>query len=288
MDNEEDARYLLEFHRIYEQKLSKILLQAGKGLERVATKVTDDIDLLAFVIHESTVSRQPPMWDLLSDGDDDEDDDDGRPPGAGIAACDIQPPTSSIRDQRASQSPMTADEQLQITLATINKVNDTTDTLAEKEASRIFLKHATRLCTNAKSSSNPSSGPSNSPPVLRSTSNTDVGESITLPPADVEAANTLLNLSTAPANITDVDTLAAEPEVQKEDNVPAVSKRKHKANPRKRKAAVREEWNDSDYPHHKHIGPDGGDPLGISNPSKGPAQVMEDMAPPARRRRTRR
>ena len=289
MNNEEDAQYLLEFHRIYEEKLLKILLQAGKGLERVATKVTDDIDLLAFVIHESTVSRQPPLWDLLSDGDDDGDDDDeGRRPGAGIAACDIQPPTSSIRDQRRPQSPMTADEQLQITLAMINKVNDTTDTLAAMEASRIFLKHATRLCTNAESSTDPSSGPSNSPPVLRSTPNTDAGESITLPPADLEAVNTVLSLSTAPANITNVDTLAAEPEVQKEDNVPAASKRKDKANPKKRKAAVWEEWNDSDYPHHKHIGPDGGDPLGISNPSKGPAQVMEDMASPARRRRTRR
>ena len=286
MNNEEDAQYLLEFHQIYEQKLSKILLQAGKGLERVATKVTDDIDLLAFVIHESTVSRQPPLWDLLPDGDD--DDDDGRSPGAVIAACDIQPPTSSVRDQRPPQSPMTADEQLQITLAMVNKVNDTTDTLAAMEASRIFLKHATRLCTNAESSTDPFSGPSNSPPVLRSTPYTDVGESITPPPADLEAANTLLNLSTAPPNTTILDTLAAEPEVQKEDNVPAASKRKDKANPKKRKAAVWEEWNDSDYPHHKHIGPDGGDPLGISNPSKGPAQVMEEVAPPARRRRTRR
>ena len=290
MNNEEDARYLQEFHRIYEQKLSKILLQTGKGLERLAMKVTDDIDLLAFVIHESTVSRQPPLWDLLPEWDDDEDDDDCRPPGAGIATCDFQHETSSIRDQRPTQSPMTADEQLQITLAMINKVNDTKDPLAELETYNIFLKHATSLCTNAQSSTNPSSGPSNTPAVSRSTPKTDVGESINLRPADVEAANTLLSLSTAPANTTILDTLAAEPEVQKEDNDPAASKGKRRTNTknRKRKAAVREESSCSDYPHHRHIGPDGGDPLGISDLSKGPAQVMEEMAPPAKRTRTRR
>lgn len=288
MNNEEDARYLQEFHRIYEQKLSKILLQAGKGLERLATKVTDDIDLLAFVIHESTVSRQPPLWELLSDSDDDENNDDGRSPGAGVATCDIQAPTSSVRDQRPPKSPMTADEELQIPLAMINKVNDTKNTLARTRASRIFLKHATTLCTNAESSTNPSSEPSNTPPVSRSTPNTDIGDSITLSPADIEAANTLLSLSRVPTNTTILDTLAAEPELQKKRNVPAASKGKRKANPRKRKAPAREEWKDSDYPHHLFKGPEGGDPLGISNPSKRPAQVMEEMAPPARRRRTSR
>ena len=288
MNDEEDALYLLEFHRIYEQKLSKILLQAGKDLERLATKVTDDIDRLAFVIHESTVSRQPPLWDLLSDGNDDEDDDDGRYNSASIATPNIQPPTSSIRDQTAPETPMTADEELQITLAMIDKVNGTTHTKAEVEASRIFLEHATSLCTNAGSSTRPSSEASNTPPSSRSTTNTDVGQSITLQPADIEAANTLLDLSTAPANTSIVDTLAATPEVQKKDNVPGASKGKHKANTNKRKAAVEKEYSDSDYPHHRHIGPEGGDPLGISDPSKGPAQVMEEMAPPAKRTRTRR
>ena len=111
MNNEEDARYIQEFNRIYEHKLSKIVLQAGKGLERLAMKVADDIDLLASVIHESTISRQLPLWDLLPDwDDDDEDDDDCRPPDAGVATCNYQFKTSSIRDERPTQSPMTAGE----------------------------------------------------------------------------------------------------------------------------------------------------------------------------------
>ena len=288
MNNEEDARYLLEFHRIYEQKLSKILLQAGKDLERLVTKATDDIDRLAFVIHESTVSRQPPLWDLLSNGDDDEDESNGRPTCASVATPNMQPPTSSIRDQTAPKNPMTGDEELQIALAMINKLNGTTHTQAEVEASRIFLEHATSLCTNAGSSTRPSSEVSNTPSTSHSTTNTDVGQSITLHPADVEAANVLLDLYTAPANTTIVDTLAAAPGVQKKDNLPAASKGKHKAKTNKRKAAVEKEYSDSDYPHHRHIGPEGGDPLGISDPSKGPAQVMEEMAPPTKRTRTRR
>ena len=290
MENEEDARYLQEFHRIYEHKLSKIVLQAGKGLERLAMKVNDDIDLLAFVIHESTVSRQLPLWDLLPDWDDDEDDDNCGPPDAGVATCNYQFNTSSIRDERPTQSPMTADEQLQITLAMINKVDDTTDTLAEIEAYNIFLKQATSLCTNDQSSTSPSSGSSNTPTGLSSSPKADVRESINLRPADVEAANTLLSLSTASANTTILDTLAAEPEAQKEDNDPAASKGKRRTNTQnpKRKAAVREESSCSDYPHHRHIGPDGGDPLGISDLSKGPGQVMKEMAPPTKRTRTSR
>ena len=172
----------------------------------------------------------------------------------------------------------------------INKVNDTIDTLAELETHNIFLKHATSLCTNDQSSTNPSSGPSNTPTDSRSTPKTNVGESINLGPADVEAANTLLSLSTAPANTTILVTLAAEPEVQKEDNDPAASKGKRRINTKNRKCktAVREESSCSDYPHHRHIGPDGEDPLGISDLSKGPAQVMEEMAPPAKRTRTSR
>ena len=271
-------------------KLSKIVLQAGKGLERLAMKVTDDIDLLAFVIHESTVSRQLPLWDLLPDWDDDEDDDDCGPPDAGVATCNYQFKTSSIRDERPTQSPMTADEQLQITLAMINKINDTTDTLAELETYNIFLKHATSLCTNDQSSTSPSSEPSNTPTDSRSTPKADVGEYINLRPADVEAAYTLLSLSTAPANTTILDTLAAEPVVQKEDNDPAALKGKRRTNTknRKRKTAVREESSCEDYPHHRHIGTDGGDPLGISDLSKGPAQVMEEMARPAKHTRTKR
>ena len=290
MDNEEDARYLQEFNRIYEHKLSIIVLQVGKGLERLAMKVTDDIDLLAFVIHESTISRQPPLWDLLPDWDDDENDDDCGPPDAAVAPCKYQIKTSSIRDERPTQSPMTADEQLQITLAMINKVNDTTDTLAELETYNIFLKHATSLCTNDQDSTNSSSEPSKTPASSPSTLKNDVGESINLRPADVEAANTLLSLSTAPATTSILDTLAAEPEVQKEDNDPAASKGKRRTNTqnRKRKVAVREGSSCEDYPHHRHIGPDGGDPLGISDLSKGPAQVMEEMAPPAKRTRTSR
>ena len=290
MNNEEDARYLLEFHQIFEQRLSKILLQAGKDLERLVTKVTDDIDRLAYVIHESTVSSQPPLWDLLSDSNDDEDDeDDGRPTVAPIATPNIQPPTSSIRDQPAPESPMTADEELRITLAMINKVNGTTHTLAAMDASRTFLEHATSLCTNAESSTQPSSEASNTPPASQSITNTGFGEIITLPSADIEAANTLLDLSTAHADTNIFDTLDPTPEVhQKEDNVPAAPKGKRKANTNKHKVAVEKEYKDSDYPHHRHIGPEGGDPLGISDPSKGPAQVMEEMAPPAKRTRTRR
>ncbi len=292
MNNEEDARYLLEFHRIYEQKLSKILLQAGRDLERLVTKITDDIDRLSYVIHESTVYRQPPLWDLVSDEDDDDGDsnDDDRPTIAPIANPNIQPRTSSIREQRASESPMTADEELQITLAMINKVSGITNTLAETEASRIFLKHATSLCTNSESSTEQSSEAANTSPASCLTPNTDVGKSITRPPEDVEAANMLLGLSTAPANTDIVDTLAAAPKVQKEVNMTAVSKGKYKATTKskKRKAALEMEYKDSDYPHHIHIGPPGCNPLGISDPSKGPAQVMEGNDPPARRTRTRR
>ena len=283
MNNEEDARYLLEFHRIYEQKLSKILLKAGKDYRRLVTKVTDDIDRLSYVIHESTVSRQPPQWDLVSDEDEDDRDgnDDDRPTIAPIANPNIQPPTSFIREQRAPESPMTADEELQIALAMINKVSGISPTLAEMEASRIFLKHATNLCTNAESSTKPASC---LPP------NTDVEKNITLPPEHVEAANVLLGLSPAPANTDIVDNLAAAPEVENEGNLTAASKGKDKATTttKKRKAALEMEYKDSNYPHHIHIGPPGCDPLGISDPSKGPAQVMEEDEPPARRTRTRR
>ena len=292
MNNEEDALYLLEFHRIYEQKLSKILLQAGKDLEQLARKVTDDIDRLAFVIHESTVSRQPPLWDLLSDEDDDDGDsnDADQPTIAPTANPNIQPPTSSIREQRASESPMTADEELQITLAMINKVSGITHTLAETEASRIFLKRATSLCTNAESSTEQTSQAANTSHASCLPPNTDVEKSIRLPPADVEAAIVLLGLSTAPTKTDIVDTLAAAPKVQKEVNMTAVSKGKYKATTKskKRKATLEMEYKDSDYPHHIHIGPPGCDPLGISDPSKGPAQVMEENDPPARRTRTRR
>ncbi len=288
MNNEEDAQYLLEFHRKFEQRLSKILLKAGKDLEQLAMKVTDDIDRLAYVIHESTISRQPPLWNLLSDGDDDDGDkdNDGRPTVAPIAAPNIQPPTSSIRDQSAPESPMTAEEELRITLAMINKVGGATHTSAEVQAARTCFEHATSLWANAESSINSSSEAANSPPTLHSKPNTKIKESITLPPEDIEAANILLDLSTTPANITIVDTFAAAPEVQKE--VPAASKGKHKANTNKRKAAAESEYKDSDYPHHRHIGPLGGDPLGISDPTKGPAQVMEESSPPAKRTRTRR
>ena len=292
MNNEEDVRYLLEFHRIYEQKLSRILLNAGKDYKQLILKVADDIDRLSYVIHESTVSRQPPLWDSLSDEEDDDEDgnDDDRPTVAPIANPNAQPPTSSIRDQRASQSPMTADEELQITLAMINKVSGITHTLAEKEASTIFLKHATSLRTNAESSAEQSSRVANASPAPCLPPNTDVEKSITLPLADVEAANILLGLSTAPANTDIVDALAAAPEAQKEDSVPAALKGKQKATAttKKRKAAVLMEYKDSDYPHHIHIGPPGCDPLGISDPSKGPAQVIEDNDPPAGRMRTRR
>ena len=289
MNNEEDTRYLLEFHREFEQKLSKILLKAGKDLERLATKVTDDIDRLAYVIHESTVSRQPPMWVLLSDGDDEgENDNDGGPTAAPIATANIQPPTSSIRDQSAPESPMTAEEELQITLAMINKVRGATHTTAEVQAVGTCLEHAASLWANADSSINSSSEAANSPPASRSNPNTDVEESTTRPTEDIEAANTLLDLSTAPANRMNIETLTTTPEVQKEDKLTAPSNGKHKANPKKRKAAAENEYQDSDYPHHRHIGPTGGDPLGISDPTKGPAQVMEENAPPAKRTRTRR
>ena len=296
MNNEEDARYLLEFHRIYEQKLSRILLKAGKDYKQLIMKVADDIDRLSYVIHESTVSHQPPLWDLLSDDEDDDDDDDGdsndddSPSVTPSAEPNIQQPTSSIRDQRASTSPMTADEELQITLAMISKVSDIKDTPAETEASKIFLKHATSLRTNAESSTTQFSEAANTSHASCLPSNTDVRESAALPPEDLEAANTLLSLSTAPASTGVVETLAAPPKVQKEDDVPAASKGKQGATitTRKRKAAVIMEYKDSDYPHHIHLGRPGGNPLGISDPSKGPAQVMEDNDPPARRTRTRR
>lgn len=292
MNNEEDARYLLEFHRIYEQRLSKILLKAGKDYRRLVTKVTDDIDRLSYVIHESTVSRQPPQWDLISDEDEDDRDgnDDDRPTIAPIANPNIQPPTSFIREQRVPESPMTADEELQITLAMINKVSGISHTLADTEASRIFLKHATSLCTNAESSSEQSSEVANTLPASCFTPKPDIEKSITLPPEDVETANVLLGLSTAPANTDIVDSLAAALEVQNEGNVTAASKGKDKATTttKKRKAALEMEYKDSNYPHHIHIGPPGCDPLGISDPSKGPAQVMEEDEPPARRTRTRR
>ena len=292
MNNEEDAQYLLEFHRIYEQKLSRILLNAGKDYNQLIMKVADDIDRLSYVIHESTVSRQPPLWDSLSDEEEDDDDDeDGNDDDTPtIANPSIQPPTSSVRDHHTSESPMTADEELQITLAMINKVSDIKDTLAEKEASKIFLKHATSLRTNAESSTKQSSEAANTSPASCLPLKTDVEKSITLPPEDVEAANLLLGLSTAPANTDILDTPAAALEVGKEDSVPAALKGKHKATTttRKRKAAVMMEYKYSDYPHHIHEGPPGGDPLGISDPSKGPAQVIEDNDPPARRSRTRR
>ena len=295
MNNEEDARYLLEFHRIYEQKLSKILLDAGKVYKQLIMKVADDIDRLSYVIHESTVSRQPPLWDSLSDEEDDDDDDedgndDDTPTMDPIANPNIQPPTSSIRNQGASESPMTADEELQITLAMINKVSGTPHTLAEKEASKIFLKHATSLRTNAESSTKQSSEAVDTSPASCLPPNTDVEKSITLPPEDIEAANLLLGLSAAPANTDIVETHAAAPEAQKEVDVLTAPKGKHKATTttRKRKAAVMMEYKYSDYPHHIHEGPPGGDPLGISDPSKGPAQVIEDNDPPARRTRARR
>ena len=291
MNNEEDARYLLEFHRIYEQKLSRILLNAGKDYKQLIMKVADDIDRLSYVIHESTVSRQPPLWDLLSDDEDDDEDssDDDRPTDAPITDPNIQPPTSSIRNQGTSESPMTADEELQITLAMINKVSDIKDTLAEKEASKIFLKHATSLRTNAESSTNLSSEAANTSPASYLPPNTDVEKSVTQRAEDVEAANILLGLATAPANTDIVETHAAAPEAQNEDNGPAASKGKHKATTttRKRKAAVIMEYKDSSYPHHIHIGRPGGNPIGISDPSKGPAQVIEENDPPARRTRTR-
>ena len=292
MNNEEDARYLLEFHRIYEQKLSKILLNAGKDYKQLIMKVADDIDRLSYVIHESTVSRQPPLWDLLSDDDDENEDgnDDDRPTVASSAEPDIQPPTSSIRDQHASESLMTADEELQIAMAMINKVSGVTHTLAEKEASKTFLKHATSLRTHAESSTTQSSETTNTSPTSRLPPNTDVEKSITLPPEDVEAANILLGLATAPANTDIVESHAAAPEAQKEVDVLNAPKGKHKATTTtiKRKAAVMMEYKDTDYPHHIHIGRPGGNTLGISDPSKGPAQVMEDDDPPARRTRTRR
>ena len=295
MNNEEDARYLLEFHRIYEQKLSKILLNAGKEYKQLIMKVADDIDRLSYVIHESTVSRQPPLWDSLSDGEEDDDDDedgndDDTPTIAPITKPNIQPPTSSVRDHHTPESPMTADEELQITLAMINKVSGITPTLAEKEASKIFLKHATSLRTNAESSANQSSEAANTSPASCLPPNTDVEKSITLTAEDVQAANILLFLAKAPANTDIVETHSAAPEAQKEVDVLTAPKGKHKATTttRKRKAAVMMEYKDSDYPHHIHEGPPGGNPLGISDLSKGPAQVIEDNDPPARRTRTRR
>ena len=299
MNNEEDAQYLLEFHRIYEQKLSKILLDAGKDYKQLIMKVADDIDRLSYVIHESTVSRQPPLWDSLSDEDEDDDDedsndddgnDDDGPTVTPVANLNIQPPTSSIREQSASESLMTANEELQITLAMINKVSGLKDTPAEKQASKIFLRQATSLRTNAESSTIQSSEASNTSPASCLNPNTDVEKSITHTPEELEAANTLLSLSKAPANTDVVETLAAAPEVQKEDNVPAASKGKQKATTTtgKRKAAMMIEYKDSDYPHHIHEGRPGGDPLGISDLSKGPAQVVENNEPPARRTRTRR
>ena len=295
MNNEGDARYLLEFHRIYEQKLSKILLKAGKDYQQLIMKVADDIDRLSYAIHESTVSHQPPLWDSLfdeEDGDDDDEDgsDDDGPTVAPVANPNIQPPTSSIREQRASESPMTANEELQITLAMINKVSGVTNTLAETEASNIFLKHATSLRTHTESSNSQSSEAANASPASCLPPNTDVERSITPSAEDIEAANILLSLSTANANTDIVGTAAAAPEVQKEDNVPAALKGKQKATTttRKRKAAVMVEYKDSDYPHHVYEGRPGCDPLGISDLSKAPAQVMEDNDPPARRTRTRR
>ena len=296
INNEEDARYLLEFHREYEQKLSKILLNAGKDYNKLIMRVADDIDRLSYVIHESTVSRQPPLWDSLfdeeeDDDDDDEDDnDDDGPTVAPVANPNIQPPTSSIRDQCASGSPMTAGEELQITLAMINKVDGVTNTLAETEASNIFLKHATSLRTHAESSNSQSSEAANASPASCLPPNTDVERSITPSAEDIEVANILLSLSTANANTDIVGTVAAVPEVQKEIEVLTAPKGKQKATTttRKRKVAVMVEYKDSDYPHHVYEGRPGCDPLGISDLSKAPAQVMEDNDPPARRTRTRR
>ena len=295
MNNQEDAQYLLEFHREYEQKLSKILLKAGKDYEQLIIKVAGDIDRLSYVMHESTVSRQPPLWDSLfdeEDGDDDDEDgsDDDGPAVGPIANPNVQPPTSSIRDQRASGSPMAADEELQITLAMINKVSGVTNTLAETEASNIFLKHATSLRTHAESSNSQSLEAANALPASCLPPNTDVERSVTPPAEDIEVANILLRLSTANANTDIVGTAAAVPEAQKEVEVLTAPKGKQKATTttRKRKAAVMVEYKDSDYPHHIHEGRPGCDPLGISDLSKAPAQVMEDNDPPARRTRTRR
>ena len=295
MNNEEDARYLLEFHQIYEQKLSKILLKAGKDYKQLIVKATDDIDRLSYVIHESTISRQPPLWDYLSDEEDDDDDDedssdDDAPTVGLIANPNIQPPTSSIRGQRSSESPMTADEELQITMAMINKVSGTKHTLAKTKAFNIFLKDATSLRSNAESSNSQSSEAANALPASCLPPNTGVERSITPSAEDIEAANILLSLSTANANTDIVGTAAAAPEVQKEVEVISAPKGKQKATTttRKRKATVLVEYKDSDYPHHIHEGRPGCDPLGISDLSKGPAQVMEDNDPPARRTRTRR
>ena len=294
MNNEEDARYLLEFHRIYEQKLSKILLKAGKDYKQLIVKATDDIDRLSYVIHESTISRQPPLWDYLSDEEDEDDDEDSSeddgPTVGPIANPDIQPPTSSIRDQRASDSPMTAGEELQIAMAMINKVSGTKQTLAKTEAFNIFLKHATSLRSKVESSNSQSSEAANALPASCLPPTTGVERSITPSAEDIEAANILLSLSTANANTDIVGTTAAASEVQKEVEVLTAPKGKQKVTTttRKRKAAVLVEYKDSDYPHHIHEGRPGCDPLGISDLSKGPAQVMEDNDPPARRTRTRR
>ena len=259
-------------------------------------KATYDIDRLSYVIHESTISRQPPLWDYLSDEEDDDDDDDDdssdddAPTIGLIANPNIQPPTSSIRDQRASDSPMTANEELQISMAMINKVSGTKQTLAKTEAFNIFLKHATSLRSKVESSNSQSSEAANALPASCLSPTTGIERSINRSAEDIEAANILLSLSRAPANTNIVGTAAAAPEVQKEVEVISAPKGKQKATTttRKRKATVLVEYKYSDYPHHIHEGRPGSDPLGISDLSKGPSQVSEDNDPPARRTRTRR
>ena len=283
--NEVDSQYLLDFHSKIEQRLSKILLRVGSDLGQAVIKATSDIEKLAYVIDESTLSRLPPMWDIFSDGGHDDDDKD-RPVAPSSAPTDGEQITSAIREQplpARTNSPLTAEEQ-QIALTFINKVNGTTHTLAEVRNASSSRNNTSSPLEYMKSSTNTSTeaatrSASSQPKSARATANS----ANRAPLADINAAAILLSLSTA--SIAQMNVINHSTKAKKTNTVPLTASSKRKT-PRKRKANADPEYKDSDYPHHTFLG-NGKEPLGTSDPSKRPADVKRD-SPPLKRTRVRR